>query len=1428
MNVAGSIGDWLSGLRDSIKESNIFGKAIDKIVGFLQKLINAFKTVIGFLAEKFAAPGFEWFGNLLEGLWNVLSWIGDKIVAVISSISGSLSGAVRDGGLNAIIDTAFNLINGVFIAKILHSLKEFADGFSSITGIFDAIADSFQYDAFMKLAKAILILAAALLILSLIDPEVLSESLGAVTILFADLVGSMKLFNMIGRTDGIIAMSSALVGISVALLILAAATKIMSTISLKDMATALMGVAAGMGILVGAVRLLPESNVKKAASAIKKMSTALLILAVALKIMSSMSWEEMGIGLITTVVGLGALVGAVNLLPKDSKLYSASSAIGRMAVAMVILASALKIMSTMSWEEMGIGLISMTAGLSAMIAAVRLLPNEAKLFSASTAISRLSVAMVILASALKIMSTMSWEEVAIGLVSMTVGLTAMVAAVHLLPKDTALKVLGLTSLATAMVILASALKIMATMSWDDIARSLVTLAGSLGILAIALNLMKNALPGAAALIIATGALALLTPILLILGMLSWESIAKGLVAIAGAFVIMGVAGYALASVIPAILGLSAALVLIGVGMLAIGAGLVAFGMGISSIVAGFTAMMGAMGIIATGIVTVISSIITGIIKGIGEGIVQLCVVIANSASAIGEAITAVILALCDSIITCAPKIAETILSVIVNVLESMVDFIPQIVTSLMELIIGIINALAENIPDVIAAIMNLIGSIFEGVIQALQNIDTTTLINGIAAVGLMSGLIMLLSAIVPFIPGAMVGILGIGAVVAEMGLVISAIGALALLPGLQWLITQGGNLLQAIGTAIGQFIGGIIGGIGKGISASFPQIATDLSNFMTNLQPFIEGAKSLDPTMLEGVKSLASVILTLTAANILDALTSWLTGGSSLTDFAQDLVPFGQAMATFSSIVTGRIDEGAVLAAANAGKIMADMASTLPNSGGVIGFFTGENDMGAFAAQLVPFGQAMATFSSVVTGRIDEGAVTAAANAGKAMAEMAETIPNTGGLVGWFTGENDLATFGAQIVPFGQAMAAFSEAISGKFDEGAVVAAANAGKAMAEMNAAIPETGGLKALFAGEKDMASFTKQLVPFGKAMAEFSAAITGKIDAGAVTAAANAGKAMAEMSHIDTNGISVAVQNVDKLVDMAKGMADVDFSGFSAFGDALGKVANKGIDAFIKAFSDAEDKASKAGKKLVDNVASGMEDNKKAVTSAVETVVSAATNALDDNYQDFYDAGSSLVDGFAKGISENDYKAAAKAKAMAEAAEKAAKKALDINSPSKVFRSIGSSVPEGFAMGIDMLGNEVKKSTVSMTDKSIDGVKNGISRIADVVNSDIDTQPTIRPVLDLSDVKAGANSINDMLGAGVPVSLLNNVGRINTLMTQRNQNGTIASVVSEIDKLNKNIEGMEHATYNINGVSFTEGSDVEEAFRTILRAAKIERRA
>ena len=80
--------------------------------------------------------------------------------------------------------------------------------------------------------------------------------------------------------------------------------------------------------------------------------------------------------------------------------------------------------------------------------------------------------------------------------------------------------------------------------------------------------------------------------------------------------------------------------------------------------------------------------------------------------------------------------------------------------------------------------------------------------------------------------------------------------------------------------------------------------------------------------------------------------------------------------------------------------------------------------MNAFGEQLIPFGRAM-RISNEVAGIRLASVLPEAATAGKALAEMASTVPNSGGCCGFFAGENDMDDFSVNSCSFGRAMKNF-------------------------------------------------------------------------------------------------------------------------------------------------------------------------------------------------------------------------------------------------------------------------------------------------------------------------------------------------------------------------------------------------------------------
>ena len=674
----------------------------------------------------------------------------------------------------------------------------------------------------------------------------------------------------------------------------------------------------------------------------------------------------------------------------------------------------------------------------------------------------------------------------------------------------------------------------------------------------------NILASSAALVIMATALNLMVPVLQSLGSMSVDEIVKGIVSIAATMAIIGVAGYALEPVAPVILAISGAVALLGVACLAAGAGVMAFATAFSILSAagavGAAAFVEALSVTITGILELIPSMV-GVIAEAIEGI---CNAIILSAPAIGQAFKALLLEAINICVECIPALADGIFKIIVGVLETVKTYSPKIVTLLFD----------------------IFKSIAESAVEALGNISAESFITGIAAI---TAFMLALNAMTALAAGAMVGVLAFGAVVAELSLVIAALGALSQIPGLEWLISEGGDFLQIIGTAIGQFIGGIAGGFLDGTTSALPETASNLSMFMTNLSPFIEGVKNIDGSLLSNIQTLTNTILALTGAGLLESITSWLTGESSFAQFGTQLKVFGEAIKGYGDTVSG-IDTSGIEASVAAGKALSELAKTLPNSGGLAGMLAGNNDIGDFGTQIISFGNAIKNYGDIVSG-INTGGIEASVNAGKMLAEL---VNDTSGV-------DSLQNYGDSLKSFGENLMIFVNDISG------------------------------------------------------ADFSGLYN-------------------SLSSLNTAFASAGTQGINDFVN----------SLISASGN-ISQAVSLIVESAASALQSRMGEFQSSGANLGNSLATGIVSSSVTVMSAINNMASAGINSANNQVGGYRAAGYNMALGLASGISSGSSSAIAAAVSLAKSSLAAAKEALGIHSPSRAFMAIGRYIGEGLANGI-----------------------------------------------------------------------------------------------------------------------------------------------
>ena len=262
---------------------------------------------------------------------------------------------------------------------------------------------------------------------------------------------------------------------------------------------------------------------------------------------------------------------------------------------------------------------------------------------------------------------------------------------------------------------------------------------------------------------------------------------------------------------------------------------------------------------------------------------------------------------------------------------------------------------------------------------------------------------------------------------------------------------------------------------------------------------------------------------------------------------------------------------------------------------------------------------------------------------------------------------------------------------------------------------------------------------------------------------------------------------------------------------------------VSAIGEKASDFLEKGKELATKIKDGIKNKVEDVKKGAKSLCTKV----KDAIKEKKKDFESSGEDLMNGLKNGMENMKESVTSKAKDIGNAVSSGFKKLLGIHSPSKVFTQYGRYIDEGLIQGLDKYSSGVSKTTNNIGKDAIDGMSRAISHISDLINGDIDTQPTIRPVLDLSDVKSGAGAISGMIGDGGIIGLRANVNAISSMMNQNRQNGTNDDVVSAINKLNNSLNKLEKPSYVINGITYDDGRNVTNAVESLVRAARLERR-
>ena len=140
-------------------------------------------------------------------------------------------------------------------------------------------------------------------------------------------------------------------------------------------------------------------------------------------------------------------------------------------------------------------------------------------------------------------------------------------------------------------------------------------------------------------------------------------------------------------------------------------------------------------------------------------------------------------------------------------------------------------------------------------------------------------------------------------------------------------------------------------------------------------------------------------------------------------------------------------------------------------------------------------------------------------------------------------------------------------------------------------------------------------------------------------------------------------------------------------------------------------------------------------------------------------FREIGTNIIRGLIDGIASKEGDLKTKVESIANTITAKFQKVLQIHSPSRIMARLGGFVTEGLAIGIEGNTELVANASENLASTAISGLKDAIKAATNLTDLGIDINPTITPVLDLSNIEAGSTQLDKLTngwnGVGISTS-------------------------------------------------------------------------
>lgn len=591
-SLTGAVGEYISSAEKAASKSELIRKAFEKLGTGIQFVSTGFVKVLSVIRGGFSKlfSGEMSFDPLIQGLSKVVTFFKTEFAGI--NINNILDAALS-GGLAGLV---------LSVKSLVDKLRKFT-GRSGLGGIFEEVRDSinaFQHSIDAKVLKEIAvsmaILAGAMFALTLINPDNLAPALGAITGLFIELMASLEAFKVISNGKGLKSINkitSSLIKLSVSVLILAAAAKVLGNMDWEDVAQGLVGVSGLItGLVVGMKSLSKiQGSLLKSSMAIAAFAIGIRILSGAVKSLGEMDTFAAVQGVASLATVLVGLLAVLKFADIGSIGFSSAAGLLVIAIGVRTLAKAIVDLGNLDYDRMAVGFMVISALLAEVSAFAFLLGQSNILVKTAISFGVISLSMNLLAKAIERIGMLDPLTMVKGMIGIAAALGILGAAVKLIPKESMIGTgVGLILVASSLNILSAAVSSFGGMGVEQMVQGLFGLAGALVAVSLATMAMQGAIAGAAAMLVVGAALAIMVPSIVALSVVPLDTLIPSLMTLAVALTAFGLIGTMLAPSSVAILAFSGSLLALSVSCAGVAGSLLVFALAMKMLMSAFSGM----------------------------------------------------------------------------------------------------------------------------------------------------------------------------------------------------------------------------------------------------------------------------------------------------------------------------------------------------------------------------------------------------------------------------------------------------------------------------------------------------------------------------------------------------------------------------------------------------------------------------------------------------------------------------------------------------------------------------------------------------------------------------------------------------------------------------------------------------------------------